>query len=410
MSRKTLAYLLVIAILTITLFIGCDSSKPAGPSGGNGNGSTAQNPRDITIQNSTGVSIIYCFVRKPGTDSWVNLFTATVENGDSRFATIPVVAMNGQYQTDIQLRNINGLLYTKLSQTITQNGTITFTTNDFEATGARIININNNTGDSVQYGYIRLPGSTSWTYLFSTAIDNGGSQSVIVQTTVMDSQYRADLQVRTATSVMYTKLAQNIIHNSTITFTVNDFDLTNPNRTITIQNNTGVEIQYGYAKLPGSQAWTVFLYTAVASGSSYSASIPISVMDSSNRSDLQLRTVNGVLFTKISQTITHNGTITFTSSDFDATGSRIVTIQNNTGVTIEYGGVVQPGTSNVSIIFMETLPSGSSVQATIPPQMLDNQNRTDIKLHSINATWYSKNLYTIINNSTITFTPSDLGW
>jgi uncharacterized lipoprotein YajG len=146
-----------------------------------------------------------------------------------------------------------------------------------------------------------------------TSISTGSSSSITVPYNQMDTQYRTDIQLRTSNGNLYTKLSQTITHNGNITFTNTDLDSISP-RTITIGNGTADYISNVYLRKPGTTDW-INMYTSISTGSSSSITVPYNQMDTQYRTDIQLRTSNGNTYTKAFQTITHNGNITFTSSN-----------------------------------------------------------------------------------------------
>jgi len=365
--------------------------------------------RLLYIENNIGVSIQYGYAKLPGTTDWTRLFSATVSDGGTRAIGIPQILINNQERSDLQLQTSDGVWYTKTDQVITSNGIITFTASDFDPSGSRPITIQNNTGDYISYGYARLPGSTSWVNIFSSYyIPNGSSQTVIIPLSCIDSESKTDIQLRTSDysgAVLYTKLNQIVTVNGTITFTAGDID---PRR-VTIVNNTGVYISYGYVRLPGTTSWSSLSLYGLSNGSSQQVSISSVYLDNQSRADLQLRgtSSSGVIYTRLSQNISHNGTVTFTAGDIDADSPYPVTIQNNTGYTINYGYARLPGTVNWVNLFTSTLSNGASTATVIPLSVISN-SRTDLQLRTSSGVWFSKLNYVITVNGTITFLASDI--
>lgn len=160
----------------------------------------------------------------------------------------------------------------------------------------------NYTADYISSVYYRTPGTITWTNAYSS-ISTGNS----VTLTIPNIQ---DIQLRTSNGNLYTKLFQVY---GTITFTIFDLDSSSP-RTITIGNGTADYISSVYYRTPETITWTN-AYASISTGSAVSITIPFNQMNSQYRTDIQLRTSNGVTYTKLSQTVTHNGNVTFTSSD-----------------------------------------------------------------------------------------------
>jgi len=183
---------------------------------------------------------------------------------------------------------------------------------------------------------------------------------------------------------------------------------------VIIQNNTSWQILYCYVRQPGTDIWTACASGQVANGSSWTVTIPRIAINSQNRADIQLRSLFTIVpgqFTKLSQAVTQNGTITFTTSDADPAAGTVVTIRNNTGVGVTHCFAIRPDIANLGYVFYNIgveLLSGGSIIGFIPPQSMNSQNKTNLELVASNGNRYEKTNYTIVPNSTITFTASDL--
>jgi len=375
---------------------------------------TEKTPEVFTVRNNTGDTITYMYLKEPSTLLWGSdvLPTYSLSNGSSASVTVPNGKMDSQYKIDIQLKTSNGNFYTKLSQKLTHEGTVTFTSSDLDSSSPRTISLGNTTGNTITYMYLREPGTLLWgsDVLPTYSLSNGGSVSVTIPYDRMDSQYRTDIQLRTSNGNLYTRLSQTITHNGTVIFTSSDLDGSSP-LTINIGNTTGDTITYMYLREPGTLLWgsDVLPTYSLSNGSSVSVTIPYDRMDSQYRTDIQLRTSNGNLYTRLSQTITHNGTVTFTSSDLDSTSPRTINLGNVTGDTITYMYLKEPGTINWGSDVLPTysLSNGGSVSITVPYDRMDSQYRTDIQLRTSSGITYTKLSQTIIHRGTVTFSSSD---
>jgi len=364
--------------------------------------------------NNTGLDIYSSSIKLPGTTIWTNEETNIgLPSGDSQFLTIPVSVINNQGKSDIQLKTADGVLFTKLNQFITSNGTLIFTASDLNPIGATPVTIVNNTPADISGVYGRLPGTTEWKYWLSyngVLIQSNSSRLVSVTTSNISSQEKADIQIRSFDGLLYTKINQDIIPFGSISFSASDFDPSG-SCLVYIENNLGVSIGYGYARLPGTTNWTSLFSATVSDGGTRAIGIPQILINSQGRSDLQLQTSNGVRYTKTDHIITSNGVITFTASDFDPTGSRPITIQNNTGGSISYGYAKMPGSTSWNSIFSSSLSNGSSRSVIIPLSCIDNESRSDLQLRTSN--YSNEVLYTKLNqmitvNGVITFTAGDI--
>jgi uncharacterized protein involved in outer membrane biogenesis len=195
-----------------------------------------------------------------------------------------------------------------------------------------------------------------------------------------------------------------ITHNGNVTFTNSDFD-SSSSRTITIGNGTSDYISSVYYRTPETITWTS-AYSSISTGGSVSITIPNNQMDNQHRTDIQLRTSNGNLYTKISQLITHNGNVTFTNSDFDSSSPRTITIGNGTSDYISSVYYRAPGTSTWTSAY-SSISTGGSVSITIPFNQMDGQYRADIQLRTSDGNTYTILSQLITHNENVTFTNSD---
>jgi len=359
-------------------------------------------PRDAYIKNLTGETLASGFATLPGTTNWVDLFQTTLTSGDSLAVAVPASAINAQSYSSLKMATEDGVLYTKLTSTLHKQ-TISFTISDIDINTPRTVYITNNTGQTITLGNIRFPGSPSWHPLFTSTISNGGSITASIITTFLDIDEKADLQLKNASGLAFTRLSQPIAHNGSINFTVGDLELT-----VNLQNNTSGEIASGYAKLSTDSEWTMLFVGNLAVSTSRTVMIPSFVIDEQGQSYLQLRTSAGVLYTKVAQNITPLANIPFTNSNIDPLSPRSVIVQNNTGKTLAVAYAKLPASNGWgSDILQYYILAGTSHELTIPTEALDDQHRTDLMLKTWEQVPYIKLATTINHYATLTFTTND---
>jgi hypothetical protein len=379
-----------------------------------GNGNKNVVPEVFKIQNNTGEAIYSVFIRAPRDDDfgWGNDL-ASIAGGGFREINISLDRMDDQYRADIQLKTSAGIIYTKLAQKITHNGTVTFTGNDLDPASPRTITINNNTGEAIYSVYIYTPGNfNKGNDLASISLND--SRIITVSRTSMDSDHKADIHLKTLAGITYTKSSVRIDHNGTVLFTPDDMDGTSP-RTITIGNNTGEAIYSVYIYTPGNFNKGNDL-ASISLNSARTLTVSRTSMDSDHKADIQLKTSAGVIYTKTSVEISHNGNITFTECDLDPESPRTIIIGNNTRESIysvfirapsddDFGWGNDLGSINVN--GLRTI--------TVPRAHMDSGHNADIRLTTTydGTTTYTKLsvpiVHTVIPNvASIVFTTDDL--
>jgi ribosome-associated translation inhibitor RaiA len=269
-----------------------------------------------------------------------------------------------------------------------------------------VFTVKNKTGDYLLTIHLKEPGTLIWSSDSYVGLSNGSATSVTISKDRMDNQYRTDIQLRTSNGNLYTKLSQKLTHKGTVTFTGSDLDGVSP-RTVAIGNATGDYLLTIHLKEPGTLIWSSDSYVGLSNGSATSVTISDDRMDSQYRTDIQLRTSNGNLYTKLSQPITHNGNITFISSDLDSVSPRTVAIGNATGDYLLTIHLREPGTLIWSSGSYVGLSNGSATSVTIPNDQMDSQYRTDIQLRTSGGLNYTKLSQPITHNGNVTFTSSD---
>ncbi|MDR0313143.1 MAG: serine protease [Treponema sp.] len=197
----------------------------------------------------------------------------------------------------------------------------------YQNTQVASINITNNTGYTVWYVYISPVSSSSWgeDRLRSDQVLRNG-QSVTISSLPPSSNNRYDIRLVDSDDDSYTKMNVLVRQNQTIEFTFDDFDRA-PSASapeydgplITIVNNTGYEVWYVYISPTTSEYWgqdRLQSNQVLPNGQSVSLSLPhpLSVTD---RYDIRLKDLDGDTYTKFNVTVTANGQVVFTFSDFD---------------------------------------------------------------------------------------------
>jgi len=375
--------------------------------------------RVVTLQNNTGEGgTVRLYAKTPSATSWGELFPYTsLVNGGQRLIGIPLSAIDNEGRSDLRMSFDYNYYFTRLNQTITSNGTITFLPSNLDPASPRRVTIVNNTGSHINSIYVKVAGTTNWGY-GSGSISNGSSTTINIYPSSLDAQGYADLQLRTIGDVRYTKTNQYITHNGSITFIASDLDPAT--RPVTIQNNSGVLISYCLVKLPGATNW-ISIYSNTSSGipngNSIVMGIPAEMIDNQDRADLQLRTrgandTGGVYFTRLNQIATTNGTIIFQATDLDATGPRPVVIENLTGRSLETVYARQVGTTNWSPIYSQSIYIYNSAVVGIPLSLINQQGTVDLQVRSYVSAgvyvYYTKLNQAISQFGTVTFLESDI--
>jgi len=376
---------------------------------------TDRRPLPVNITNNTGFALPYLFAREPGTIDWG---TVTNDSGliDGASQLVFIDSINNLGRADIRLSLSNttsSVYYTKLNQTISPYYNITFTSDDIDTESRIPVYICNATGTSISNVFMRVPGTTYWLqsqHLVYNWISIGSTVAVPIPLSAIDSQNRTDIRLNRDSGAFYTKLNQEVEPNGIVfTFDSSDIDPTSP-IPATIQNDTGVTISSGRVKLPGWTEWTYLFSTNILDGLSIASSVNQGFIDDQGQSDLQLRTSNGVFYTKLSHTITVNGVIAFSTSDLDPESAIPVTVQNNTGVSISFANVRYPGTIDwVPLPYVISISDGGSQMLAIPQSVINGQDRTDIQLRAtIEGVYFTRISQVVTQNEIITFSEDNI--
>ncbi len=133
---------------------------------------------NITIQNRTGAGFNSIYVKPSSAPDWGKNFGSLSNNYD-KLISIPIPP-SSYTEFDIQVRSTNPTaIYTKKNVTITNGATLTYTRADSDVPliGSPIIVIQNNTGYSISYVYIKASSSADWGAGNYAYLSDGESQT-----------------------------------------------------------------------------------------------------------------------------------------------------------------------------------------------------------------------------------------
>jgi len=383
-------FILVIAIVVIALCTSCNTTK--------------LDTISFTIQNNTAGRVASGYIRLPGASSWETIFTASLNNGESRVVSAPMSALDIQGRADIQLWSEGGVRYTTFSQIITPDVIIIVRQSDIDTSSPMSVTLQNHTGSTISQGYIKLPTTISWVHFFTADIANNNSLAVTVPNTVIDNERLVDIQLKTTNGILYTKDAYAITYNATIPFGVGDLKLPE----VTIINRTTDVITRCLIKNPINSTWSDLFEAQLPINGSQSVSITLNYLNNDNRSDLQFLAGSDIKYTRLLCEITYNGEIIIVADDLAPDSARTVTIQNNTGVTIANAFVRVAGTPDWgSSLFINPLEAGLSRPIPINREDMNTQYYSDIQLRATNGSTYTRLGWEIRHNSVIPFSISD---
>jgi len=409
MNKRAYRFLLIVAVIMAAMcMIGCESTKP--------DSTPTSREYDITfsIVNNTEDVITSGSVRRPGSGTGdanlQTLFTQTLAIGDSVRVTISSTLTDSQGRSYLRLTADSGVQYFKLCpvETVTNitngvmvivifPGYVSFEKTDVEPTSPRIITIDNNTGSTISGVKSRWPGRTSWVSIpFEGELPSGNSSLLTIPKANMDNFFHMDIQLCAGNDVVVaTILDQLITHKSTLTF---EADMK-----VSVINNTPDPIASVWLKHPSKLVWT-YISGEIAIGQTALINIPHDVIDTTyTGTDIELRTANDVIYTKMELGITNNENISFTITDLDPSSPLQLTIDNATGITINTVQVRIPNSPNWTTVSTD----GSNV-VFIPRSSMDTQFRSDIMLRNSLGVFYTKSLQRIDHHASISFTAGDI--
>ncbi|GHV13251.1 hypothetical protein AGMMS49938_07550 [Fibrobacterales bacterium] len=366
----------------------------------------------ITIQNRIGVGIDDIYIKPSAVSDWGSDLGSISNNYDlSKTISIP----SSNYTVfDIQVTSSNPTAtYTKRNVTISGGEVITFTRADADnpLIGSPVIVIQNNTGYSVCYMYIKSPTSAAWGSDVGSCLSDGKSTTYTLSKTLSE-QIVYDIQLRTASSGGYSfrKYRVTVSDGMIITFTASDLDDGSNLPTITIQNRIGVGIDDIYIKPSVSSDWGADLGSI---SNNYDLSKTISIPPSNYTVfDIQVTSSNPTAtYTKRNVTISGGEVITFTRANADnpLIGSPVIVIQNNTGYSVCYMYIKSPTSAAWGSDVGSCLSDGKSTTYTLS-KTLSEQSVYDIQLRTASSggTVFTKFNFSISDGVIITFNSNDL--
>jgi len=372
----------------------------------------------ITILNRTGVNFNAIYIRPssvPDESSDWGRDYGSLSNNSDKSITIPIPLSN--YTTfDIQMRSSNPTnTYTKKNVTVSNGMVLTYTSanSDNPLTSSPIIVIQNNTGYSICYTYIKPSTSTNWGSDIGSCLSDGESRTfTLSQPLSANSVY--DIRLGTNSNIssgnQFIKYKFTVSDGMIVTFTVSDLTDGSNLPSITILNRTGVNFNAIYVKPSEASDWGRD-YGSLSNNSDKSISIPIPP-SSYTAFDIQMRSSNPTnTYTRNNVTISDGMVLTYTSADSDnpLIGSPIIVIQNNTGYSISYIYIRATGETNWGSSLSGSLSDGQSRTFTLSQPLsssIDIRLGTNSNISSGNQ--FIKSGVSVSEGMIVTFTGSDL--
>jgi len=184
----------------------------------------------ISIQNRTGVSFNAIYIRPSSmpneSSDWGKNYGSLSNNSDESI-TIPIPPSSNT-TFDIQMRSSNPTnTYTKKNVTISKSIVLTYTSADSDnpLTTLPIIVIQNNTGYSINYAYIKPSTSTDWGSDLNPYLSDGQSKTfTLSQPLSANSVY--DIRLGTSSNInsgnQFIKSGVSVSNGMIVTFTNSD--------------------------------------------------------------------------------------------------------------------------------------------------------------------------------------------
>jgi len=370
----------------------------------------------ITIQNRTGVSFNAIYIRPSSmpneSSDWGENY-GSLSNNSNKSITIPIPPSN--YTTfDIQMRSSNPTnTYTKKNVTVSNGMLLTYTSADSDnpLIGSPIIVIQNNTGYSISYAYIKPSTSTDWGDNLYPSLSDGQSKTfTLSQPLSANSVY--DIRLGTSSSISsgntFIKYKFTVSEGMIVTFTIGDLTDGSNLPSIAIQNRTGVSFNAIYVKPSESSDWGEN-YGSLSNNSNKSVTIPIPPSNYTTF-DIQMRSSNPTnTYTKKNVTISNGMLLTYTSADSDnpLIGSPIIVIQNNTGYSISYAYIKPSTSTDWGDNLYPSLSDGQS-KTFIVSQPLSSSIDIRLGTSSSGGNQFVKSDVSLSEGMIVTFTSDDL--
>ena len=346
------------------------------------------------ISNHTGVNIQSVWTRVTSMSNWgANRINKTFING-----THIEIELTEYDDFDFMLRTgfsiTGGFGYSKIGQKIDPETILDFTVSD----RLPYVSITNHTGENIQSIWYRTTSSNPWGTNQSTAplANNGTVEIEVTRHSSYDFMLRTGITANSGFG--YTIFDRQTSTGNQIVFTKDD-----RLPYISITNNTGVNIQGIWFRVPHTTSWGINLLTA-SLGNDNTIEIEVSQYRSY---DFMLRTgfstTNGFGYFKLNQITSHDTILNFTISDRHP----YISITNNTGVNLNSFWMRNPGdTSWGTNLFNTTLSQGNTIEMEISEYgSYDFMARTLSTIHG--GMGYIVSNKAIYSTTNITFLDSD---
>jgi hypothetical protein len=374
----------------------------------------------ITIQNRSGVSFNAVYIRPssmPDTSSDWGKNYGSLSNNNDISTTIPI-PLSSYTSFDIQMRSSNPTnTYTKKNVTVSNGMVLIYTSADSDnpLTTLPIIVIQNSTGYSICYAYIKPSNSTDWGSDIGSCLSDGQSRTfTLSQPLSANSVY--DIRLGTNSSISggttFIKYKYTVSNGMIVTFAISDLTDGSDLPDIVIQNRTGVSFNAIYVKPSEASDWGRN-YGSLSNNNDVSISIPIPP-SSYTTFDIQMRSSNPTnTYSKKNVTISNGMVLTYTSADSDnpLTTLPIIVIQNSTGYSICYTYIKPSNSTDWGSDIGSCLSDGQSRTFTLS-QSLSANSVYDIRLGTSSSissgNQFIKYNFTVSNGMIVTFTGSDL--
>jgi hypothetical protein len=180
----------------------------------------------ITIKNRSGKTFDSFYVKPSSSSDWGTSFGSTSNNND-RTITIPIPPSN--YTVfDIQMRSSNPTnTYTRSNVMVSNGMVLTFTSADADNPTVElpVIVIQNNTGYTLSYSWIKPSTSTNWGSDIGPTWQDGESKTVTLsQHLSTQNVYDIRLRQNSSSGFMFTKYNVSVSEGMIVTFTTSDLE------------------------------------------------------------------------------------------------------------------------------------------------------------------------------------------
>jgi len=362
----------------------------------------------LTIANNTEQTATHVYMRQSRMDNWgSNRLPSGQTLGHGQTYSLSLDKDKGN-KYDIRMQTSDGKTYTKTNVSIAEDVRVSFTVQDQDDGGETAVTIANNTGQSVNFVYIRQRGIVRWgsdRLESGKTLTNGASFSV-----QLNRSNRYDIRLYAyLDGYFYTKQDVSVASNSKVTFTKEDKELVGDK--ITLVNNTGYGIQWGFIQ-PIDEDYPVpnRLPVNLNDGQETSLLLPYRISEVSKYT-IWVRDLHREKYTKNNVTVSANSRIVFSSSDSDYKNlGPPITIVNNTGKTIKTLYISPTDDKDNwgdNRMYGEQLSNGREATRRLP-HPINVVNDYDIKLKDTDDKTYTKKSVRVNSNDKIKFTVEDI--